>query len=173
MQRKAFTLIELMIVISVIAILSTIVVVLSFDYFARARDAVRISDMNQIKNALEIYKMSHGQFPDSESDASGGWDIGNAGQGSDDTFIKPLEEEGLFNKVPIESRGELNSSFSYRYFRYSSTEGICNSESFYILATRLEKPITSYGLFSNIDTCYDVINNFWRDSYWYTIMGIE
>ena len=56
-SRKAFTLVELIIVITILAILATIAYI-SFQWYTKdARDWVRISDVRQIYNWLSIYKV--------------------------------------------------------------------------------------------------------------------
>lgn len=63
MKRHAFTLIELLVVIAIIAILAAII----FPVFARAkREAYKNSDlanMNEIRNALQLYKADQGAYP--------------------------------------------------------------------------------------------------------------
>jgi prepilin-type N-terminal cleavage/methylation domain-containing protein len=56
MKTKAFTLVELLIVVAVIAILTGMLTVNLADARERARDAQRKSDLKQIQNALELYK---------------------------------------------------------------------------------------------------------------------
>jgi type II secretion system protein G len=62
-KRKGFTLIELLVVISIISLLSAIVVTALGNVKGRARDAVRKSDLIQIKKALELYNLETGSFP--------------------------------------------------------------------------------------------------------------
>jgi prepilin-type N-terminal cleavage/methylation domain-containing protein len=61
---KGFTLIELLVVISIIGILSSIILASLTTARAKGRDATRISDMNQLRNALQLYSNDHnGTYP--------------------------------------------------------------------------------------------------------------
>jgi len=62
-SKKGFTLIELLVVISIISLLSSIVLTTLNGAKAKARDAVRKSDMLQIKMALDLYYNDHGSYP--------------------------------------------------------------------------------------------------------------
>lgn len=63
---KGFTLIEIMIVIAIIGILSSVVVVGTNSSKKRARDARRVTELKQIANALAIYiESNNGKYPDS------------------------------------------------------------------------------------------------------------
>lgn len=62
-EKKGFTLIELLVVISIISILSAIIMGQLNSARAKARDIVRISDLNQIALALELYKLDNGKYP--------------------------------------------------------------------------------------------------------------
>lgn len=53
---KGFTLIEILVVIAIIGTLSALLLPNFMDARARARDAQRKSDLNQIQKALEMYK---------------------------------------------------------------------------------------------------------------------
>jgi prepilin-type N-terminal cleavage/methylation domain-containing protein len=61
--RKGFTLIELLVVIAIIGLLSTLAVVALNSARAKARDAKRISDVNQIRTALELYLNDQQAYP--------------------------------------------------------------------------------------------------------------
>lgn len=54
-SKKAFTIIELLIVIAIIAILTAIVMTNLTGSKAKARDAKRVSDLGQIQLALELF----------------------------------------------------------------------------------------------------------------------
>lgn len=63
-EQKGFTLIELLVVISIIGTLSTIAMTSLNGARAKARDATRYSDMNELKVALELYAADHsGSYP--------------------------------------------------------------------------------------------------------------
>lgn len=63
MKRRAFSLVELLAVIAIIAILSAII----FPVFARAREnAARSADltaMNELRSALQLYRVDNGGYP--------------------------------------------------------------------------------------------------------------
>lgn len=63
LQRKGFTLIELIVVIAIIAILTAIVTSNFATSKAKARDAKRISDLAQIQLALSLYFDKCNEYP--------------------------------------------------------------------------------------------------------------
>ncbi|HQB76688.1 MAG TPA: prepilin-type N-terminal cleavage/methylation domain-containing protein, partial [bacterium] len=73
-MRKGFTLIELLVVIAIIALLSTLSVVALNNARVKSRDARRLSDIKQIRTALEMYFNQNNSYP---------IDGGNLGHGYD------------------------------------------------------------------------------------------
>ncbi len=69
-RTSGFTLIELLVVISIIGLLSSIVLTSVNSARAKARDARRIADLDQIRTALELYFDTNGFYPQSNC----GWD---------------------------------------------------------------------------------------------------
>jgi prepilin-type N-terminal cleavage/methylation domain-containing protein len=63
MKRKGFTLVEILIVVSIIGLLSSIVLVGLGSFRARGRDARRIADLRETQNALELYYGKFGMYP--------------------------------------------------------------------------------------------------------------
>lgn len=62
-KSKGFTLIELLVVIAIIGILSTVAMVSLTSAKRRARDARRVSDIQQMRNALLIYSNERATYP--------------------------------------------------------------------------------------------------------------
>lgn len=61
--HRGFTLVELLVVISIIAILTGIIVTNLTSSRAKARDAKRVSDLGQIQLAIELYYDRCKQYP--------------------------------------------------------------------------------------------------------------
>ena len=61
--KKGFTLIELLVVIAIVGLLSVIAVASFQNSQAKARDAQRKHDIEQIRSALEIYLDKYGTYP--------------------------------------------------------------------------------------------------------------
>lgn len=59
-----FTLIELIIVVIVLAILATIAFVSFNSYSSRGRDSMRLTDINSLNKALELYNIRAAKYPD-------------------------------------------------------------------------------------------------------------
>jgi prepilin-type N-terminal cleavage/methylation domain-containing protein len=62
-KEKGFTLIELLVVISIISLLSSIVISSLNSARAKARDARRLSDLQQIDIAIQLYISENGHAP--------------------------------------------------------------------------------------------------------------
>lgn len=79
--KAGFTLIELLVVIAIIGILSSIVLTSVNSARAKARDARRRADLNQVSKALELYFDSNNAYPST----AGGWWGTCSSYGSHDT----------------------------------------------------------------------------------------
>lgn len=63
-MKKGFTLIELIVVIAIIGVLSTLVINNLNDARVRARDAKRKEELSSLKTALRMYYNDHQAYPD-------------------------------------------------------------------------------------------------------------
>ncbi len=69
-KKGGFTLIELLVVVAIIGLLSSIVMVSLNAARAKARDARRMEDIQEIHNAIELYIADKGHAPDFGDDAN-------------------------------------------------------------------------------------------------------
>lgn len=69
MGKKGFTLIELLVVIAILGLLAVglLATINPFQQFKKADDARRISDIEQIQRALELYYQDNNAYPASSS----------------------------------------------------------------------------------------------------------
>jgi len=105
-HKKGFTLIELLVVISIISLLSSIILTTVNSARAKARDAVRKSDMNQIKMALDLYYNDHGLYPLQFGSGWGGVSTGpscgtNGTTSGSNSYIQGLTPSYM-EKLPVD-----------------------------------------------------------------------
>lgn len=62
-NKQGFTLVEILVVVSIIGLLSSIVLVGLGSFRARGRDARRVADLRETQNALELYYGKFGSYP--------------------------------------------------------------------------------------------------------------
>ncbi|MDD2870983.1 MAG: prepilin-type N-terminal cleavage/methylation domain-containing protein, partial [Candidatus Gracilibacteria bacterium] len=60
-KTNGFTLVELIVVITILAILGTIAFISLQGYSTQARDSSRISDISSIKTSLELFQLDAGK----------------------------------------------------------------------------------------------------------------
>lgn len=97
---RGFTIIELVVVIAIIGILSGIVVINVNNYIAKARDTARISNVQAIGKALQMYYADHGRFPTAACFFNTSPATGNCGLGTDDCgAITPQSYPELYTEL--------------------------------------------------------------------------
>lgn len=76
-NKQAFTLVELIVVITIIAILWTIAFISLHWYSKSSRDSVRISDVSSMKTSLELFQLNSWKYPlpDNGAEVSYSWDL--------------------------------------------------------------------------------------------------
>jgi prepilin-type N-terminal cleavage/methylation domain-containing protein len=107
-KQKGFTLIELLVVIAIIGLLSTLAVVALNNARMKSRDAKRISDINHIQTALELYFNDLGSYP---AGVTGGQPIASGGV----TYMASVPS----NPTPV-ADGICSSGSAYTYTQTSS-----------------------------------------------------
>ncbi|MBY0329012.1 prepilin-type N-terminal cleavage/methylation domain-containing protein [Patescibacteria group bacterium] len=110
-SSKGFTLIELLVVIAVIGILAAVVLASLNSARAKARDARRIADFNQMRIALNAYYADTGSYP-----AASRWAIdGNAGWTTFQSNLSPYISRLPVDPVNIGVGPWSNGSYQYAY----------------------------------------------------------
>jgi len=131
-SQKGFTLVELLVVISIIGFLATSSIVTLDNARKKARDTRRLADISQIRKALEVYYQDNNQYPPNTDSDYGGWDVGF--YGANDTFISSLSTAKIMKNVPGDPLFNLQAS-GYRYHRYAAGYSNCdvNKGDFYVI----------------------------------------
>lgn len=111
-SSKGFTVLELLVVITVIAILATIVIVSYSGIQERARDSERDSHVTQLKIALEKYFADNSQYPACGAD---GTSCNISG------LATPLAD--YIEEIPHDPRVDPDSLQDYKYVRGSTGSG--------------------------------------------------
>lgn len=120
--RAGFTLVEILITVTVIAILASVVLSNLNGSTAQARDAERQADLLALQSAVELYKLKYGRYPagcnDTASSWAGNWS-GQAGSGyqcsSGNQYIVGLAPEFIpvLPTDPKRNTAVANSGYIY------------------------------------------------------------
>ncbi len=99
-KQKAFTLIEMMVVIALMAVLLLIIVGNFSGQKTQARDNVRISGIQDIRLALEEYKLTCGEYPESLNPTTHNGIYGNCPKKFGD-FLPHMPENPNYAESPV------------------------------------------------------------------------
>jgi len=118
--------VEIVIVVAIIGLLSSIVLVSFPDTRYRARDADRLQGINQVLDGLRIYHSNTGTFPDPVSDTCcDGWDQGPCD--GDKTFIDGLVTSDTLGRVPVDNTQQTGTNcYGFGYYLYDAGSRNCD-----------------------------------------------
>ncbi len=130
-RRQGFSLIELVVVVSILAVLAGALIPRVAERMARARDARRLADVQSIKAAIESYYLDRGEFPTPQTNASfGGWDVSHDG-----SFVSDLRDQGYLSEDAVDPVND--DTYHYRYYVYKQGAYGCNGETdYFVLGVR-------------------------------------
>lgn len=154
-SKKGFTMIEILVTISLVGLLAVIVLASVGTARAKARDAKRISELQQLQKALELYFDRHEYYPASPRictiDDSYSGDCGGVGNSTDwhaASDLRALVAEGYVSELPKDPVDAGKYFYRYRsilpgetipaVLKASACSGNAAEPCFYYLATRLE-----------------------------------
>lgn len=158
---KAFTVAELLIVVTVIVILATITIITYNGVNARGRDAVRRSDLDNIAEALGNYWSDKGNVIETGSgcgyNGNGyGWLTYDGGSGYTKSIMTCLKESGYLGKTIQDPSGGNGTSLpgaGYAYMKYHCGTG--DSEKAYVYAKLETVPQSSTATDGTCDATLD------------------
>lgn len=147
-ELGGFTLIELLVVIAIISLLASMAVSALSSARAKSRDAKRISDMRQMRVALDLYYDRNLSFPTvvsygenvTTSGCSGGWDCSHVDQdgASDGDFMEFLEAGGYMDRLPDDPTNDDDHHYKFAYFTGSGESNGCTLPYYVLVAYGLE-----------------------------------
>jgi prepilin-type N-terminal cleavage/methylation domain-containing protein len=128
---RGFSLVEVVVVLSILAILAGALVPRVSNRMALSRDMRRLADIETIKAAIERYCAEHGSPPPAQENASyGEWDVSQDG-----AFIPELVQRGYLKETPVDPLND--ETYNYRYFVYpAGTAGCKATRPFYVIGIR-------------------------------------
>ena len=154
---RAFTLVELLVVVAIIGILATVVVISYSGAQKKARDARRKSDVNTISQAAQLFFTDNGTYKISMktvvngttgagyNGTSQGWF--NEGDGTGTTYpnsiANGLVSWGYLSTAPSDPNGSIGSAGAYMYYTDGPT---------YSVFAHLESPNPASGWDASSDT---------------------
>ena len=134
-RKKGFTLIELMVVISIIGILATIIIVTFVNAAAKSRDSKRKTDLNAISSALEMYFYDNKFYPIGGNGvatnlylANNSSLVCNENGGVDQVpeQLRCLVSGGYISSIPLDPKYDVGVGDNYRYYYIGYNPGGTN-----------------------------------------------
>lgn len=112
---KGFTLVELLIAVSILTILTALGLLFFGGALKNARDHQRLKDLNTIAQALEMYRNDFHYYPSSSSDTDS----------MDNLKFNLVDQKNYLSEMPADP---LNDSERKYQYKASGTGGNCTNE---------------------------------------------
>ena len=122
--KKGFSLVELLVVITIIAILSVAAYTAIGGQTAKAKNSRRMQDLSTVQNALEIYYVEKGAYPDEVA-------VTGTGNSYHKTFNTTQLDNKYLSKTPLDPWSTLTKPIPYAY-------GVTDTKKKYQLAATIE-----------------------------------
>lgn len=127
-KKKGFTFIEILVVVTIIGIITSMGMVMYTEFVKQSRDAKRKGDLENMRGALEMYKSKNNLYPTSIP-SSNGLLFGTG----DLCDVPDCSSGGIYlKKLPNDPK---NPTYNYYYSSSGSSD--------YVLGTYLEKGSSS------------------------------
>ena len=131
MKKRGFAIIELLVVVTIIAILLAAGLVSYTSVQKRSRDARRKSDIEQVRSALEMYKADNGYYPDV-------YDGGVSVFTNITALSTTLVDTGYLSSIPQDPKYSIDSyNYPYQIEMQNAINGLYHA---YCIAALLEVP---------------------------------
>lgn len=164
-HKKGFTLIELLVVVAIVGLLATVVMVALTSAREKGRDARRMRDIEEIRNAIELYISDYGHAPDFGDPTCSDPEAFDSGCFANDMGASPHSWADLesdlsdhISELPVDPCGiscfnkQNANSYSDGFFTYRYTapgesfgSGGLGSGAYAIYAQNLESKAQSFG----------------------------
>lgn len=142
-DKTGFTLVELLVVISIISFLTTTAIVMLQDARKKSRDGKRVAELKRMQTALEMYYDKFQTYPSEKAcDSSiGSNDTSCPAAGTDwdpaASIVMGLKNSGIMATLP---KDPLNNTTFYYQYEPDCNQGSCPTSCCrYNITARLEK----------------------------------
>lgn len=106
-KRKAFTLIEILIVITIIALMASLVAPKLFSKLESSKQKIAKTQIHLIENALDSFRLDVGRYPTTEEGLRVLWENPGNIEGWDGPYLpKPVKEDPWGHPYIYKSPGE-------------------------------------------------------------------
>jgi type II secretion system protein G len=116
-SSRAFTLVEILITITILGILASIILVSTNGTREAARDSRRQSDLSQIRKSLQAYYLATGVYPTTE--ASEGISL-QEDSAANATFTQAMKGGGYMSIIPKDPSYTAGGDYDYKYIATTS-----------------------------------------------------
>jgi general secretion pathway protein G len=126
-HEAGFTLYELVVVAGIILLFASIVLSRLDVSRAKGRDAQKVSELKSLQNALEIYQLDVGSYPQPSSQPA----RNNAGDNGMALVLRDVVEAGYIPSIPTPPKGSAVPGIDTYYYQTQDTDEIkpaCNGK---------------------------------------------